>query len=55
MNDIFKGVPVDMDTIITKHECVTIQGSTALHQQWVWDGVCTESLIFDTDDICSLD
>jgi hypothetical protein len=47
----FQNVPIEPDTLILGQEEVMIQDVIALKQQWFWDGVAGESLIFDSQDI----
>jgi hypothetical protein len=50
----FANVPIDSDTTIVSQNQITVQGISALHQHWRWDGVCAESLIFVAEDIALL-
>jgi hypothetical protein len=50
----FANVPIDSDTTIVSQHQVTVQGISALHQHWRWDGVCAQSLIFVAEDIAQL-
>lgn len=54
MNDKFKGVPVEEDTVVLSGEVVTVGGVEALHQRWFWDGITAESLIFKDEDVVGL-
>lgn len=51
MNDKFKGVPVEADTVVLSEEVVMVGGIEALHQRWFWDGITAESLIFRDEDV----
>ena len=50
MND-FKSVPVELDTKITREQEIHIVNVQALHQEWSWDGIAAESIIFHADDV----
>lgn len=51
----FTNIPVEEDTIIKKNTLIEIEGLQALHQNWVWDGIAAESLIFIADEVTQLD
>lgn len=54
MDDKFKGVPVEEDTVVLAEEVVMVGGIEALHQWWFWDGTKAESLIFRDKDVAGL-
>lgn len=47
----FQNVPIEPDTLILGQEELMIQGFVVLNQQWFWEGVAGESLIFNSQDI----
>jgi hypothetical protein len=47
----FKNITVDEDTIITSSIECKYGEYDVLYQQWIWDGITAESLIFCNDDI----
>jgi hypothetical protein len=57
MKDIgkFTNVPVEEDTIIRRNTLIDLDGLQALHQDWVWDGIAAESLVFIADEVAQLD
>lgn len=54
MNDKFKGVPVEADTVVLSDEVVMVGEIEILHQRWFWDGITAESLIFRDEDVARL-
>lgn len=50
----FEKVPEDPETEVHKSKQVEIDGYTALHQRWAWQGISGESLIFVHDDVAGL-
>ena len=50
----FANVPQDPDTTITSQTEIQVQNLHALHQQWNWDRVRAESLVFVTTDIAPM-
>lgn len=50
----FKDAPVDPETRIRKSAEVEVGGLPALHQQWHWQDINGESLVFADEDISSL-
>ena len=54
MNDKFKGVPVEADTVVLSEEVVMVGEIGALRQRWFWDGTTAESLIFREEDVAGL-
>ena len=53
MND-FKLVPVELDTTITSEQEIQVVNLPALHQNWNWDGIVAESIIFHAEDVKDL-
>jgi len=51
MNDKFKGIPVESDTVVLSEEVVMVGEIEVLHQWWFWDGITAESLIFRDEDV----
>ena len=54
MEDKFADVPIDTDTKITGQKIIELDGVTALHQKWRWEGIKAESLIFASSDVIDL-
>lgn len=54
MQNLFTNVPRDMDTTILSQRQIKVGGIDALHQQWRWDGIRAESLIFVSSHITHL-
>ena len=54
MSGKFDQVPVDPETEVRKSRRVEVDGYPALHQQWNWQGISGESLIFADNDIAEL-
>jgi len=50
----FDQVPSDPDTEVRKKREVEVDGYPALHQQWDWQGISGESLIFADPDVNGL-
>ena len=50
----FTNVPMDPDTRIISQSLMTIDGVDAVHQEWDWEGVFGESLIFVTKEVRGL-
>lgn len=46
-----KDVPDDPDTTIINQQEVVVNNLPALHQQWSWEGIVAESVIFHADDV----
>ncbi len=54
LTNVFKDVPVDEGTkIIQEHE-IRIGHLSALIQQWVWEGIVAESVIFHAKEVFDL-
>ena len=53
-NNRFAHVPQDPDTTITSQTEIQVSDFHALHQEWNWDWVRAESLVFVTTDIAPL-
>lgn len=51
----FTNIPVEEDTIIKRNTLIEIEGLQALHQNWIWDGIAAESLIFIAGEVAQLD
>jgi hypothetical protein len=51
----FTNIPVEEDTIIKRNTLIEIEGLQALHQNWAWDGIAAESLIFIAGEVAQLD
>jgi len=51
----FNGVPVESDTRVISQATVTAGDIDALHQQWTWEGIRAESLIFVAGEVYDLD
>jgi hypothetical protein len=51
----FDNVPTEEDTAITLSLESKFGEYDVLYQQWVWDGIQANSLIFDNDDIADID
>jgi hypothetical protein len=47
----FDNVPTEEDTAITLSLESKFGEYDVLYQQWIWDGIQANSLIFDNDDI----
>ena len=47
----FKDVPVEADTKIIRQKEIQIGEISALHQEWAWDGILAESIIFHDHDV----
>ncbi len=47
----FENVPVDLDTRIKQEEIIEVGGIPALYQQWSWEGLIAESIIFYNEDV----
>lgn len=54
MTASFDNLPVDPETEVHKSKRVQVEGYTALHQRWGWQGISGESLIFARDDVAGL-
>ncbi len=52
--DKFANVPVDENTKIKKSNVIKINDLDALHQEWIWDGIVAESLVFIEKDVGGL-
>ena len=51
----FDNVTTDSDTKITLNLETKFGKYDVLYQQWVWNGIKAESLIFDNEDISDID
>ena len=51
----FSTVPVEADTRILGEGETRIRHYDALHQEWFWEGIRAQSLIFVAKDVASLD
>jgi hypothetical protein len=51
----FDNVPTEEDTVITLSLESKFGEYDVLYQQWIWDGIQANSLIFDNDDIAELE
>jgi len=49
--DNFKSIPVESDTKIISEQEIQVANLPALHQNWSWDGIAAESIIFHTEDV----
>lgn len=54
MGGKFDKLPADPETEIRKKREVEIDGYPALHQQWNWQGISGESLVFVEKDVAGL-
>lgn len=54
MGGRFDQVPADPETEVRKKREVEVDGYPALHQQWDWQGISGESLIFADPDVDGL-
>ena len=45
-NTKFENIPTDDDTFVLRQRTVSINQIDAVHQEWVWDGILAESMIF---------
>ena len=52
--DKFAGVPIDPDTRIVAQSLGSIDDLDGLHQQWNWEGVVGESLVFVSEEVAAL-
>jgi len=50
----FKNVPIDPDTDILFYKITKIDKYDVLYQIWNWDGIKSESIIFEDDDVKDL-
>ena len=50
MNE-FKSIPIEKDTKITSEQEVQVLNLPALHQNWSWDGIAAEFIIFQANDV----
>jgi hypothetical protein len=53
-SDRFKSAPVEEDTKVRARRPGSIGAIEVVHEVWVWEGVCGESLIFLTEDVAEL-
>jgi hypothetical protein len=51
----FDDVPTDSDTVVTLNLETKFGKYDVLYQQWIWDGIQANSLIFDNDDITDIE
>jgi hypothetical protein len=51
----FDNVPTEADTAITLSLESKFGEYDVLYQQWIWDGIQANSLIFDNDDIADVE
>jgi hypothetical protein len=51
----FDNVPTEADTAITLSLESKFGEYDVLYQQWIWDGIQANSLIFDNDDIADIE
>jgi hypothetical protein len=51
----FDNVPTEEDTAITLSLESKFGEYDVLYQQWIWDGIQANSLIFDNDDIADIE
>ncbi len=51
----FDNVPTEADTVITLSFESKFGEYDILYQQWIWDGIQANSLIFDNDDIADIE
>lgn len=54
MGGKFDKLPADPETEVRKKREVEVDGYPALHQQWDWQGISGESLIFADEDVAAL-
>lgn len=54
MSGKFEKVPVDPETEVRQKREVEVNGYPALHQQWNWQGIAGESLVFSERDVAKL-
>ena len=54
MSGKFKNVPIDPDTDILFYKITKIDKYDVLYQIWNWDGIRSESVIFEDDDVKGL-
>ena len=50
----FDTVPIEPDTKLLSQREGSIGDINALYQQWCWDGVTAESIIFTNEDVANL-
>ncbi len=50
----FSDVPVEDDTVILTEKHIKLDGRDALLQDWRWDGINANSLIFHLEDVSGL-
>ena len=53
-NTKFENIPTDDDTFVLRQRTVSINQIDAVHQEWVWDGILAESMIFSSADVSHL-
>jgi hypothetical protein len=51
----FENVPTEEDTVITLSLESKFGEYDVLYQQWIWDGIQANTLIFDNDDIADIE
>ena len=54
MNKKFKNLTTDSDTKIIFRKDMAVNGLDAIHEQWNWDGIVAESLIFTSKEVASI-
>ena len=54
VSDKFKNVPIDPDTDILFYKITKIDKYDVLYQIWNWDGIRSESIIFEDNDVKGL-
>jgi len=54
MNDKFKNVPKDKDTKTISQKEIKLGDLDVLFELWFWDGIASNSIIFDNNDIQNL-
>ena len=53
-NTKFENIPTDDDTFVLRQRTVSINQIDAVHQEWVWDGILAESMIFSSTHVSHL-
>jgi hypothetical protein len=50
----FDDLTIDLDTKLLSRHIIDINGIPCAHENWIWDGIFGESLIFYKDDLKDL-
>ena len=54
ISDKFKNIPIEKDTKIVFEMEANLDGYKVKYELWLWDGIWAESIIFDNEDIKTL-